>query len=287
MDLQLHRRAHSIRAAIGSQGNARARLPGRGGGCRLGGGLRRRPARFRSPAAASRRLNWITLYTLPPLEGTCPCVITGDHSPWWLAFVSVLVVSSIAIAADRPAADTSSKGLIARLAPEHPRLLVDQEGFDELKARLANDAELREWDERLRRDADRLLSASLPRHVLPDGKRLLGTSRRVLGHTYTLALVYRLHGDRRYLDRLWRELETVAALSRLQSAPLPRHGRDDPRPGHRLRLALRRSGASAARRPSARRSSRWGSSRGWKSTAKRRVVVAKRPTTGTRSATAA
>jgi hypothetical protein len=57
------------------------------------------------------------------------------------------------------------------------------------------------------------MKAPLPKHVLPDGKRLLGTSRSVMDHAYTLGLMYRLHGDRRYADRLWQDLETVAAFS--------------------------------------------------------------------------
>ena len=131
------------------------------------------------------------------------------------------------------------RGLVRRIKRQHPRLLIDAAGFEALRKRIAADPVLKQWDIELRHDADRCLTAKLPEHVLPDGKRLLDTSRRMLQHSYTLAMAYRLHGDRRYLDRLWQELQTVASVPRFQSAALPRYGRNDPCPGHRLRLALR------------------------------------------------
>ena len=127
----------------------------------------------------------------------------------------------------------SSEQLIGRLRRQHPRLLADQARFDELGRLINTDATLQKWDEEVRRQADEILTAPLPRHVLPDGKRLLSTSRRVLGRTYTLALTYRLHGDRRYADRLWQELETVAGFPDFN----PRHFLDTAEMTHALAVA--------------------------------------------------
>ena len=120
---------------------------------------------------------------------------------WGLLGLAAPAVSS----EDDPAsASIPSPGrLIGQLKRDHPRLLVDEDGFRELRRRVKADPMLEAWDEQVRREADKILTAPLPRHVLPDGKRLLSTSRRVLGHSYTLSLTYRLHGDRRHLDRLW------------------------------------------------------------------------------------
>jgi hypothetical protein len=123
--------------------------------------------------------------------------------------------------------------LIGRLKPGHPRLLVDQARFDQLRQQIKTDATLREWNAEVRRQADEILTAPLPRHVLPDGKRLLSTSRRVLGRTYTLALIYRLDGDQRYADRLWQELETVAGFPDFN----PRHFLDTAEMTHALAIA--------------------------------------------------
>ena len=106
----------------------------------------------------------------------------------------------------------SPEQILKGLKVAHPRLLVDEARLEDLRHRTASDATLKEWDRQVRRQADKLLTAPLPRHVLPDGLRLLSTSRATLDRVYTLTLMYRLHGDRRYLERLWQELETVAAF---------------------------------------------------------------------------
>jgi hypothetical protein len=123
--------------------------------------------------------------------------------------------------------------LLERLKSGHPRLLIDQAGFDELGRRIKTDATLKGWDEAVRREADKLLKAPLPRHELPDGLRLLSTSRTVLHRSYTLALMYRLHGDRRYVDRLWRELDAVAAFPDFN----PKHFLDTAEMTHALGIA--------------------------------------------------
>ena len=105
-----------------------------------------------------------------------------------------------------PAADE----LVKRIKPQHPRLLIDAAGFKGLQKKIAASPVLRQWDAELQTQADRCLREGLPEHVMPDGLRLLDTSRRMVHHSYTLALAYRLHGDRRYRDRLWKDMETVA-----------------------------------------------------------------------------
>jgi hypothetical protein len=127
----------------------------------------------------------------------------------------------------------TAEDLIQQVKRQHPRLLIDEAGFEALRKRIATDPVLKRWDIELRREADRCLTAKLPEHVLPDGLRLLDTSRRTLQHSYTLAMVYRLHGDRRYLDRLWLELQTVAAFPDFN----PRHFLDTAEMTHALAIA--------------------------------------------------
>lgn len=127
----------------------------------------------------------------------------------------------------------AAAGLVAQLKPRHPRLLMNDEDFKTLAARVKSDATLTRWHDEVREDAEKMLTASMPRHVLPDGKRLLSTSRRVLDDTYTLALLYRLEGDRRYLDRLWKELEAVAAFPDFN----PKHFLDTAEMTHALAVA--------------------------------------------------
>jgi len=99
---------------------------------------------------------------------------------------------------------------LAKVRKEHPRLLVTTADFERLRQLVQTDEQAREFYQRLKSQADRLCQEPPSRYEIPDGLRLLATSRRVLLRTYTLALLYRLDGDRRYLERAWRELEAAA-----------------------------------------------------------------------------
>ena len=105
-----------------------------------------------------------------------------------------------------PAADQ----LLVSLRREHPRLLATTNDFEQLRRRIPGDPLLKKWHEQLTSEAIRLLSQSPSRYEIPDGKRLLSTSRRVLDRVRTLALIYRLDGDRRFADRAWDELAAAA-----------------------------------------------------------------------------
>ena len=127
----------------------------------------------------------------------------------------------------------AAEDLAGCIKRQHPRLLIDAAGFEALRERIAGDPVLKQWDIKLRHDADRCLTAKLPEHVLPDGKRLLSTSRRVVQDCYTLAMIYRLHGDRRHFDRLWQELQAVAAFPDFN----PSHFLDTAEMTHALAIA--------------------------------------------------
>jgi hypothetical protein len=99
---------------------------------------------------------------------------------------------------------------LATLKREHPRLYATAPQFAEVKQRIAANPQLAKWQDALRRDAAKLLTAPPSRYEIPDGKRLLATSRRVLDRVMLLGWIYRIEGDRKYADRAWRELEAAA-----------------------------------------------------------------------------
>ena len=155
-----------------------------------------------------------------------------------LCLLLILALDCVALDAappEQPPAYSTAQPqqLIGQLKRQHPRLLIDSAGWEDLKRRVASDATLRQWDKRLAHEADKILKAPLPRHVLPDGLRLLSTSRSVLERTYTLGLIYRLHGDRRYAQRLWQEVQTVAAFPDFN----PKHFLDTAEMTHALAIA--------------------------------------------------
>jgi hypothetical protein len=100
--------------------------------------------------------------------------------------------------------------ILARLNQAHPRLLATTEDFAQLKKRVASDSQLRSWHTSLRSQAQEIMSAPPSRYEIPDGLRLLATSRRVMNRVYTLALLYRLDGEQRYAERAWQELAAAA-----------------------------------------------------------------------------
>lgn len=97
-----------------------------------------------------------------------------------------------------------------KVRKEHPRLLVTKVDFERLRRVVNTNPQVQKFYQRLKSQAERICQEPPSRYEIPDGLRLLATSRRVLQRVYTLALLYRLDGDKRYLERAWLELETAA-----------------------------------------------------------------------------
>jgi hypothetical protein len=106
----------------------------------------------------------------------------------------------------------SREKLMAGLRPEHPRLLMARGGFAELRDRVDRDPHLQGWTRKLEENARNLLGTPASRYEIPDGLRLLATSRRVVDRVYTLSLACRLTGEPAFKDRAWQELAAAAAF---------------------------------------------------------------------------
>ena len=89
----------------------------------------------------------------------------------------------------------------------HPRLLASEKRFAELKKQIKTDETMRQWYKKLHRNAEIILQKKLLVYELPDGKRL---ANRIHNQVTTLALLYQIEKDRRYLDRVWQELKAAA-----------------------------------------------------------------------------
>lgn len=133
-----------------------------------------------------------TIYALAIVLSLTACARAEDPLP--------------APAANLPPADR----ILATLKPDHPRLLVAPDTFARLKKLVVHDPAARAIYEGLREDARLLLADDPSEYVIPDGKRLLRTSRDVLHRVTLLAVVFRIDGDRKYLDRAWVELSAAA-----------------------------------------------------------------------------
>lgn len=104
------------------------------------------------------------------------------------------------------------KAVLEGLRTEHPRLLATAADFERLRDRCAKNDEACRWFTRLKADAEKLLSTPPLEYKIPDGKRLLAVSRAAKDRVLLLGLIYRLTGDERFANRLWKELDAVTTF---------------------------------------------------------------------------
>ncbi len=102
--------------------------------------------------------------------------------------------------------------LFKTLRPAHPRLMLTDDALARIKRLIQSEPHPRRWYASIRAEADEVLGQPPSRHEIPDGLRLLSVSRRVKERVQTLALAYRIEGDRRYRDRIWTEIEAAAGF---------------------------------------------------------------------------
>jgi hypothetical protein len=127
----------------------------------------------------------------------------------------LLLSGALLIAAEKPStsvpvATPAAKDILSRVKKSHPRLLMSNDDFTRLRQNATTDETLKRWFEKVKSTADKTLREAPSKYEIPDGLRLLNTSRRVVDRVYTLGLMYRLTGDRKYADRAWEELKAAA-----------------------------------------------------------------------------
>jgi hypothetical protein len=146
------------------------------------------------PADEERRLTIGARVANPPYE-------RRYHTRMLRALAALALVSGL-YAADRP---------LETLRREHPRLLASSSDFARLKELVKSDAVAGRMYAAIRAHADTILKQEPVVHKLI-GPRLLDQSRRALDRIQTLALVYRISGERSYLARAVLEMRAAAAF---------------------------------------------------------------------------
>ncbi len=97
------------------------------------------------------------------------------------------------------------------LQPRHPRLLAFDTDIARVRTLIRTDPAAKIVHERLLAEA-RKIQAAPPVEFRLIGPRLLDKSRTALGRIYTLAFLYRLNGEKQYLDRALVEMKAIAAF---------------------------------------------------------------------------
>lgn len=110
-----------------------------------------------------------------------------------------------------PPAFAANPATLAQLKPGHPRLLVDEGTWEQLRQKQKTDADLAALLDGIEADARTVLSQP-PDEYRKIGRRLLATSRSALHRVLTLSAAYRLTGDKAFLERAERDLLTIAAF---------------------------------------------------------------------------
>jgi hypothetical protein len=104
-----------------------------------------------------------------------------------------------------------SQHLLQSLRPSHPRLLATESELERVRLMIHSEPLARAWYAALHAKAEKMLDEPPVAYTLI-GPRLLAQSRRCLERVYTLGLLYRLDGDRRFAERAKQELFAAAAF---------------------------------------------------------------------------
>lgn len=112
-------------------------------------------------------------------------------------------------AAAQPAPDAAT--ILKTLRPGHPRLLVLPDDVARARKLAETDPTARKYREGLQAEGEKILTEPPVEYVLK-GPRLLDQSRLCLRRVYTLAGLYRLEGDRKWVERAKKELFAAAAF---------------------------------------------------------------------------
>ena len=94
---------------------------------------------------------------------------------------------------------------------KHPRIFATEDTFEVLKQRIGTDENVQKWYTDLRRQADKVVDSPVGKYELPDGRRMQA-ARDARPYIEETALMYRLSGEKKYLDRAIAELEAVIAF---------------------------------------------------------------------------
>lgn len=121
----------------------------------------------------------------------------------------LLLLYAVMVAAPVLAGDADP---LAKLVPEHPRVLVNSEGFRTIADRRRADPELDEVIRGVESYARSLWDVP-PLERVVVGRRLLGVSRQAIERITSLALARHTTGDLRHAERAAEEMLAIAAFS--------------------------------------------------------------------------
>ena len=105
-----------------------------------------------------------------------------------------------------PSTDLTASQFLAQLKPAHPRLFLDDAGFESLRQRIASHEMLASWFAWIRDRADVLAAGP----VIKDSPKITKMpSRMLMERMQVLALAFRITGNDAYRQHIERELRAL------------------------------------------------------------------------------
>ncbi|MBO5370123.1 MAG: heparinase II/III family protein, partial [Clostridia bacterium] len=99
-------------------------------------------------------------------------------------------------------------------AGNHPRVLADADDFEKIRSLVKTDSTMKWWADKIIAEADKLCEDNTPLvYELRDGVRLLYVSYDMIDHMFSLGMAYQLSGNKKYAERAWIDLESVAGFA--------------------------------------------------------------------------
>lgn len=92
----------------------------------------------------------------------------------------------------------------------HPRIIMSEEKFAKLRTHIGDDSVTAIVLENLRKESDKAVRDPVQEYEIPDGMRLLESSRRIQRRVMDLAMAYNVFGDEKYAQRCYEELESAS-----------------------------------------------------------------------------
>lgn len=94
----------------------------------------------------------------------------------------------------------------------HPRIIMTDEKFAKLRSHIGDGSVTATLLAKLQYEADRLIDKPVSEYEIPDGIRLLETSKTIQRRVAALAMAYNVFGDEKYAVRCYQELEAACAF---------------------------------------------------------------------------
>lgn len=95
---------------------------------------------------------------------------------------------------------------------DHPRLLFTEDNQERIEKLAQTDTLLARLIAHNKKTAEGILKAPTVAYRIPDGKRLLGESRKCIRNVATTAMAYRLTGDKRFARRAVKDMLAASAF---------------------------------------------------------------------------